>query len=413
MTPAVLAERVRSTCEQGPARIAERLRTTYEQRPGLIAPRPRRRRWRILLAAGLALLVAASITSFVWLRATVLPADAAFRVGDHVVSVDDLNHENDTMRALYGVQPPTDPARLDQFHRDSAKAYAVAIILDDAARDAHIVIPDKTAQDVLNKFVSDQLGDGPDAQAGFVNALGQAGTTQAAVLNEIKRQLAVRQLMDQKTPAPQISEDQIRQAFTQRQVSLGTPEQRHLMNIVVADKAGADNVISQLQQGHAFADVAKTTSLDQSTRDSGGDLGQVAAAQLDPNYAEAAFAAPLNGTFGPVQTQAGWDVGQVTQITPAVPATYDKVHDQLRDQLALERTTQDWREWLGAQIWAADVVYADDYRPADPTAAPEPTTAGSGAASAPAARAQEPAAPAQEPAAASPAPAAPAPGGTR
>jgi peptidyl-prolyl cis-trans isomerase C len=139
---------------------------------------------------------------------------------------------------------------------------------------------------------------------------------------------------------------------------------------VVGTQDEANAVLSRLAGGAVFEDLAKASSLDDQTRDSGGDLGLVAASQLDAGYAKQAFAAPQNGVFGPVQTQYGWNIGRVVSITPGVLAQFDSVQAQLKQELIDEKAMDRWRGWLGQQIRDAAVRYADDYRPRDPDAPP-------------------------------------------
>ncbi|NKQ57732.1 parvulin peptidyl-prolyl isomerase [Amycolatopsis sp. K13G38] len=331
-------------------------------------PRTRRGRWIAL--AVVALLAAAGGGGYYWYQSTQLPAGAAFEVGGRVVSIDELNQEVQTLRALYGVQPPTDEAKLDGFRRDAAKSYAVSLLLDQAARDANVTVADKTARDTLTKFVSRQLGDGPDAQHQFVQALGDAGTSEQAVLDEIRRQMTVSQLFNQITAGTTVSDDEVRSAFTTRGAQLATPEKRQLSNIVVSTKEQADQVVADLRGGTPFSAETQRYSVDGSTRDKGGDLGEVAANQLDKTYADAAFAAQPGQIFGPVQTQYGWNVGQVVHVVPATPAVFDQVKDQLKQDLVLEKALGTWRNWLAQRISDGHVRYADAYQPADADSPP-------------------------------------------
>jgi peptidyl-prolyl cis-trans isomerase C len=331
---------------------------------------PASRRGRIIAVAILVTLLAAAGGGYYWYRSTQLPDGVALRVSGHDVTIDDLDKEADTLRALYGVTAPTEPAKLDQFRRDLAKAEAVSLILADQVSQHGIVIADKTSQDVLTRYITQQYGNGQSGHDQFVQALGTAGTNEAAVLGEISRQLAISQLFDQVTKDVTVTDDDVKAAFAQRKGSLGTPEKRDISNIVVATKDQADALVTQLQHGADFATLATTTSLDGSTRDSGGQLGQTTADQLDRGYAKVASTAPAGTVFGPVQTNHGWNVGRVNQIVAAVPAVFDQVSANLKQSLQLEKAMNVWRDWLSTQIRNAHVRYADAYRPADPNSAP-------------------------------------------
>lgn len=361
--------------------------------------RPRLPQSRRLRVALLVMLVLALVCtgSFFWLKAgksllglksgegvlsflpTWVPDGVAFEYGGRQIGSGELDSEVQTLRALYGVQVPADPGQLAIFRKDAAKAYAVSLILDQAAVDNGIVVADKTARDTLATFVQQKLGDGPDAYNKFVAALGDQGTTEQAVVDELKRRLAMAQLFDKVTAGlPQVTDQDVQTAFAQRKDSLGAPEKRQISNIVVGSKEDADRVMAALGSGTPFATEAQQASLDGSTRDKGGDLGAVSRDQLEQAYGDAAFTAARGQPFGPVQNSYGWNIGVVGQATPPVPADFTQVKDQLRQTLEVERALDRWRGWLGNEIAGAHIRYADDYRPADPDSAPSgsPTQSG-------------------------------------
>lgn len=333
---------------------------------------PRRRGTRLVAAFVAVVVLGGAVTGFVWWRAESLPEDAAFRVGDRVVSQEEFDRRVDALRALYGVQPPTEEKELDRFRRDSAKATAVSLVLDEQARSQGAVVADKAAQDVLSRLIENQLpGGGPEARRQFVQALGNVGTSEQAVVDEIKRQMTVSQLFDRVTTGTEVSEPELKDAFEKRRAQLGESEQRKLRNIVVAERGEADALVAQLHGGAGFPALATQRSLDGGTRPNGGDLGTVSAEQLEQEYAKAAFAAPPGGVFGPVQTQFGWNVGKVDEVVPGAPASFEKIKEELRLQLESEKALGRWRSWLQEQIASADIDYAEAYRPADPLAPPE------------------------------------------
>lgn len=332
---------------------------------------PRTRGAKVLVSVLVVLALTGTATGFAWWRSHTLPENAAFRVGDRVVTKKEFDHRVDTLRALYGVQPPTDQAKLDKFRRDVAKASSVSIVLDTEAQHEGIVVPDKAAHDVLTRLIDTQLpGGGAEGRKQFIAALGHAGTSEQAVVAEIKRQMAISQLFDRVTAGSTVNDQELRDAFNKRRGEIGPPEKRRISNIVVGQRPEAETLARQLREGTPVAPLAGQHTLDESTRAKGGDLGAVAAQQLEPNYANAAFRAPQGGVFGPVQTQFGWNVGQVAQIIPKAPASFEDAKDGLRKQLESEKTLGRWRSWLHDHITAADITYADAYRPADPTSPP-------------------------------------------
>jgi peptidyl-prolyl cis-trans isomerase C len=332
---------------------------------------PRTRRSIVATVVAGVLVIGAATTGTVWLlRSDGLPKGVAFQVAGRNVTAAQLDAEVQTLRALYGIQAPKSAKALNTFRRSAAKAYAVSLILDRAASARHIVIADKQAQDVLTRYLQQQFGNSSDAESKFDNALGQVGTSAKAVLTEIKRQLAVSRLFDQVTASVAVSDAQVAAEFAKDKASLATPERRDVHNIVVASEATATALLTQLRHGASFDRLAKSYSLDSSTKSSGGDLGTVAAADLSSAYATTAFAAAPRTPFGPIKTQYGWNVGEVVSIVPSSPAVYAKVKDGLRQQMVLARQLTIWRGWLSGEIRKAHVHYAAKYLPADPNSAP-------------------------------------------
>ena len=305
-----------------------------------------------------------------------LPDGAAFQIGGTVVTTAELDRQAGLLEALYGIKKPAD----DQgaYQRDIAKAVAVGMVLDRAAADEGIVVPDKAARDTLATMVDKQLG-GTDGQREFTALLGQYGVTEDDVLAEIKRQQNIARLFQNvSTPAVTgVTDADAQQLFETDPARFATPEQRQLRNIVVATRQEASQLRALLTRGADFASLARQHSLDDATRAHGGSLGWVSAEQLDPAYAAVAFAAGAHGVVGPVQTQYGWNIGQVVAIRPSVRPAFADVKTDVLDALRSERAMAAWRAWIIAQIRDAHIEYAPDYRPADPDAPPpglgEPT----------------------------------------
>ncbi|GAA4826799.1 hypothetical protein GCM10023201_11930 [Actinomycetospora corticicola] len=342
-------------------------------------PRPPRTRLRrILVGVLVAVLTVASAVAVPVVMGLVpavysppLPADAAFAVGDRTVTRAEYDKRLKTIQALYGAQEPTDPAGADRFRRDSAKAMAVADVLTNAEADRGIVIPDTRIRQAMDQMVQAQFGQGPDGYQKFVGALGQVGTSEAEVLDEIRQQYASAELIKQVTDPVQVSDAELPAEFPKYAAQLGTPEQRKLSNIVVQTQDQANDVLAKLRAGTPFADLARTQSLDGSTKDAGGDLGQpVTADKLQAGYAQAAFAAPKGQPFGPVQTQQGWNVGLVNDVVPGVPADFAQAQIPLKQAVLTDRKTAAWSAWLENELRSSHVRYADAYRPADPDGAP-------------------------------------------
>lgn len=296
-----------------------------------------------------------------------LPDGVALRIDGREITEDELGARIATLQALYGITPPEaeDPAS-DAFRRDTAKSFVIGEVIEQETDRREIVVPLKKARAELNKIVDERLaGD----TAAFARFLGEVGITEDDVLDEITRTMATSQLYAEViADVPDATLEEAREQYDARREEMRSPERRALSNIVVESQEDAEAVLAELVDGARFAEVASTSSLDTSTKDDGGRLGKVTASDLDPTYAQAAFAAEKGKPFGPVQSEFGWNVGVVTEITPGERLSFAEVKATLLTALTTQAQNDVWQEFLADLLEGADVVYADDYRPADPDA---------------------------------------------
>ncbi len=86
---------------------------------------------------------------------------------------------------------------------------------------------------------------------------------------------------------------------------------RHLL---VDSEAKCNDIKEQIANGADFAEMAKQHSSCPSGR-SGGDLGEFGRGQMVKEFDEVVFSAPLNEVQGPVKTQFGYHLLEVTSRT--------------------------------------------------------------------------------------------------
>lgn len=123
-----------------------------------------------------------------------------------------------------------------------------------------------------------------------------------------------------------ISDDQIKDAYNQRQGEFVTPEKRHILQMLLPDEKTANDAAQQLKDGKDFLQVAKDVAKqDASTV----DLGLVEQKDLPAATAEAAFAAAENTVTAPIKGPFGWNLVKVAGIQAGGTKTLDQVKPQL------------------------------------------------------------------------------------
>lgn len=86
-------------------------------------------------------------------------------------------------------------------------------------------------------------------------------------------------------------------------------------HILVASEQVCEDLKKQIEGGADFGAVARQHSLCPSGRD-GGDLGAFGPGQMVPEFDRAVFTGEVGVVQGPIRTQFGFHLLEVTSLTP-------------------------------------------------------------------------------------------------
>jgi foldase protein PrsA len=131
-------------------------------------------------------------------------------------------------------------------------------------------------------------------------------------------------------------------------------EQVHIKHILVAEEEGAMAVADRLAEGEDFAAVAAEVSLDQRSKDQGGDLGWFPRGTYAPVFEDQVFALESEGDIAIAKDSAGFHVVMLVERDDSRPLPPGTLEHRRRNALA---------EWLQKQRAQADISYnVDLYR---------------------------------------------------
>ncbi|WP_019934054.1 SurA N-terminal domain-containing protein [Oceanimonas smirnovii] len=147
--------------------------------------------------------------------------------------------------------------------------------------------------------------------------------------------------------AADIDEQAIEDYYAANQASYTQPEQRRVAHIMVnkgddvAEKI--DGILSRLNAGEDFAELAETESDDTFTGEKGGELDWMEAGTLDPAFDNAAFALAETGDVsGVVETDFGLHIIKLLEVRPAQVKPLDEVRNSIAERLAQEQAGDDF-----------------------------------------------------------------------
>jgi peptidyl-prolyl cis-trans isomerase C len=148
---------------------------------------------------------------------------------------------------------------------------------------------------------------------------------------ELQQQLLSREIQGR------VTEEAIRARYDRDIAGQQGEEEVHARHILVQTEAEAKQVLTDLQAGADFAELARQRSKDPGSRD-GGDLGWFKRGEMVPEFAAAAFALqPGQLSPAPVHSPFGWHVIKLEERRRAPARPFDDdMKRELREKLLQE-----------------------------------------------------------------------------
>ena len=210
----------------------------------------------------------------------------------------------------------------DQF-RDQVLGFLIrSTWLDQEANRLKVKVADKTIVKQIDDIKKQQF-----AQKGsYEKFLQNAGLTNEDVLYQQR----IRELQNQITSKvtkgkDKVTDAQIAAYYNKNKSRFSSPERRDLRIVLTKDKAKAAQAKKALDSGQSWKSVAKKYSVDQASKSKGGQLPGVAKGQQEPAFDKAIFAAKKGKLTGPIKTQFGWYVFDVSEDHPEQAADARRV----------------------------------------------------------------------------------------
>jgi parvulin-like peptidyl-prolyl isomerase len=303
-------------------------------------------------------------------EATTVPTGAIAAVGDRVVTRAQLDEALAQYKVQYDLQagqpgatafPEEGTAEYDALVAQVVDSLVQGELIRQEARERHLTVSDAELEQAVTEAAAGQGG-----KAKLDEALAQYGMTDGDLRVALTTSLLANKVGTAVTADAAPTEAEIRAYFDANKDQFGQPESRKTRHILVDDKATAERLYTLLSADPGDANwkkLAEQYTQDTGGRLTGGDLGSVTRGQMVPPFEDAVFSAEQGEVVGPIKTKYGWHVLQVTQITEAVEADYEKSRPEIAQQLASDETQQAWQAWLDEA--KSTVTYAPGFDPAE------------------------------------------------
>jgi foldase protein PrsA len=236
----------------------------------------------------------------------------------------------------------------DQFKTEVLGFLIRSTWLDQEATKMNVKVTDKEVQKQIDDIKKQQF----TQKGSYEKFLQTAGLTNEDVLFQQR----VRQLQDKITAKVtkgknNVTDAQIEAYYNSHKSQFATQERRNVRIVLTKAKDTAQQAKSALQSGQSWKSVAKKYSIDQASKNKGGELqGGVAKGQQEKALDTAIFAADKGKLTGPVKTQFGWYVFEVEKVTKGKQQSLDESKANIKQQLASQQQNSALKK------------FGDDYR---------------------------------------------------
>ncbi len=240
------------------------------------------------------------------------------------------------------------------------------------AQEQGITVSDKEVDRELEN-IKKQVGEqarasGQDLknQEAFDQALEQNQISEQQLRQDIRESLPVRQVQEKIAGDAEPSQEEVQKFYDDNRATFTQPAQRCMRHILFTkdQKEKAEEVKDQLRDGGNFAKLADKNSQDPGSAEKGGDLGCLGKGETVPPFEKAAFAAEQDEIVGPVETEFGFHLIEVTDIRKERTQPLEDVEAQITDQITATQQEEEFTKWLEDQKEQRNVKYLPGYKPA-------------------------------------------------
>ncbi len=198
------------------------------------------------------------------------------------------------------------------------------------ANDLGVKVSDKEVKKQFEQIKNQQF---PKA-AEFEKFLASSGQTVSDLLLRVKLNLLSSKIQAKiAKQKAKITQAQIEKYYNENKSHFGTPEKRTIAIILTKTEAQAQQAKKEIESGKSFASVAKSMSIDPTSKTNGGLIVGVVKGQEEAALDSAIFSAKTNVLSGPVKTPFGYYIYEVKSVSKGVQQTLAQAQASIKQQL--------------------------------------------------------------------------------
>lgn len=229
----------------------------------------------------------------------------------------------------------------------------------------------------VEKSFEDQKKQAFPTDKAYKEFLKTSGMTEKDILFRVRLDQLQQKLTQQVTEGEtKVTNDEIQEYYDKNKQRFAQPERRDLLIVLTKTEAQAEAAKKALENGESWKAVTKQYSIDEASKAQGGKLPGVAKGQQEKALDTAVFGAEKGVVSGPVKTQFGWYVFEVTKVTPASQQTLEQSKETIKNLLKSQKQQKSLDDFIKdfREKYKEKTDCASDYEVAECKNGPEEKT---------------------------------------
>ena len=234
----------------------------------------------------------------------------------------------------------------------------------------------KVSDKEIQKTFEKQKKEAFPKDADWQKFLKDSGQTEKDIIKRVRLDTLSNKIREKVTKGEdKVSDAEITDYYNKNKQRFAQPERRDLRIVLTKGEAKANQAKRAIESGQAFGTVAKKFSIDQASKAQGGKLPAVAKGQQEKALDTAIFKAKTGKLTGPVKTQFGYYVFEVTKITKASQQTLAQSKATIKQTLASQNQQKALDKFVKSfrKRWKEKTDCREGYRTQDCKNAPKAT----------------------------------------
>jgi len=240
---------------------------------------------------------------------------------------------------------------------DEMAAYGGSSVLDDLIRQEVIrqAVEEagKTASDEEVQARMEKFAEPYGSMDAFLAEIAYYGYSEEMLREQVATQIKIEKIIGADVA---VTDEEIAAYFEENKDSFDKPETVRASHILVETREEAESLLKQLEAGADFAELAAEHTLDEMTKESGGDVGDFARGEMEEGFEETAFSLEI-GETAIAETSYGFHVVRVTDKSAAQEATLESAREEIVDYLTQSKLADLVDGWIADREAEADIEY--------------------------------------------------------